>query len=82
MIVRRGFPRPPSFHEQRLVDAPPGHFFDVMTSGFGRMYDYADRVPVRHRWAIAAHVRVLQRAFRGTIEDVPEGMRASLMEAK
>jgi len=61
MIVRRGFPKPPSFHESRLVAAPEEHFVDVITHGYGVMYSYADRVPPADRWAIAAYIRALQR---------------------
>ena len=61
MVVKRGFPRPPSFHEQRLVSAPDEHFVDVITNGYGVMYSYADRVPAQDRWAIAAYIRALQR---------------------
>jgi mono/diheme cytochrome c family protein len=61
MVVKRGFPRPPSFHEARLVNAPDQHFVDVITNGHGVMYSYADRVPPADRWAIAAYIRALQR---------------------
>lgn len=61
MVVQRGFPRPPSFHEARLVSAPDEHFVDVITHGYGVMYSYADRVPPADRWAIAAYIRALQR---------------------
>jgi mono/diheme cytochrome c family protein len=61
MVVQRGFPRPPSFHEARLIAAPDEHFVDVMTHGYGVMYSYADRVPPADRWAIAAYIRALQR---------------------
>ena len=61
MVVQRGFPRPPSFHEARLVNAPDEHFVDVITHGHGVMYSYADRVPPADRWAIAAYIRALQR---------------------
>ena len=60
MVVQRGFPRPPSYHSDRLRREPVGHFFDVATRGFGRMPSYADQVPVADRWAIAAYVRALQ----------------------
>jgi mono/diheme cytochrome c family protein len=60
-VVQRGCPRPPSFHEARLVDAPDEHFVDVITNGYGVMYSYADRVPPADRWAIAAYIRALQR---------------------
>jgi mono/diheme cytochrome c family protein len=61
MVVQRGFPKPPSFHEVRLVNAPDEHFVDVITNGHGVMYSYADRVPPADRWAIAAYIRALQR---------------------
>ena len=61
MVVQRGFPKPPSFHEARLVNAPDEHFVDVITNGHGVMYSYADRVPPADRWAITAYIRALQR---------------------
>jgi hypothetical protein len=73
MIVRRGFPRPPSFHIDRLRQAPVGHFFDVITNGFGRMYPYADRVTARDRWAIIAYLRALQLSSDARLADVPQG---------
>ena len=60
MIVRRGYRQPPSFHIDRLQQVPLGHFFDVMTNGFGAMPDYRAQVAPRDRWAIAAYVRALQ----------------------
>jgi mono/diheme cytochrome c family protein len=60
MVVQRGFAKPPSFHEQRLKDAPVGHFFNVITNGWGGMYSYNDRVFPEDRWRIAAYIRVLQ----------------------
>ena len=60
MIVQRGFTRPPSLHEQRLKDAPVGHFFNVITNGWGAMYSYNDRIFPEDRWRIIAYVRALQ----------------------
>jgi mono/diheme cytochrome c family protein len=60
MIVNRGLRQPPSYHEPRLENAPIGHFFDVMSNGYGAMYSYASRVPVDDRWRIAAYIRALQ----------------------
>jgi cytochrome c553 len=60
MIVTRGLRQPPSYHDERLRTAPVGHFFDVMTNGYGAMYSYASRVPVDDRWRIAAYIRALQ----------------------
>jgi len=60
LIVRRGFRKPPSYYEQRLREAPVGHFFDVVSNGWGAMPSYATQVPVRDRWAIIAYIRALQ----------------------
>ena len=60
MIVRRGYPQPPTYHDDRLRNAPVGHFFDVITNGWGKMNSYAAQVPVADRWAIVAYIRTLQ----------------------
>jgi cytochrome c553 len=78
MIVQRGFPAPPSYHIDRLRQAPVGHFFDVITQGYGMMYSYAERVPPADRWAIAAYIRALQRSHDAKLADVPPAERARL----
>lgn len=62
IVARRGFnrPSPASYHQDRLRQAPVGHFFDVMTNGWGAMPSYASQVSVEDRWRIAAYVRALQ----------------------
>lgn len=62
MIARRGFnkPAPASYHQDRLRQAPVGHFFDVMTNGWGAMPSYAAQIPVEDRWKIIAYIRALQ----------------------
>lgn len=82
MVVRRGFPRPPSFHDPRLRAAPAGHLVGVMAEGFGRMYPFADRVPARDRWAIAAYIRALQLSRDARLSDAPPGERAALETAR
>ena len=82
MVVQRGFRRPPSFHIDRLREAPPGHFFDVMTNGFGAMASYTSRIPVKDRWAITAYIRALQLSQNATLADVPPERRAGLAGAK
>ncbi len=79
IIVRRGFPAPPSYHEPRLRDAPDGHFFDVITNGYGVMYDYANRVGPDDRWAIIAYIRALQLSRHATLADVPPAERDRLL---
>jgi mono/diheme cytochrome c family protein len=75
MIVRRGYRRPPSLHQDRLRNAPAGHFFDVITNGFGAMPDYAAQIRADDRWAIVAYVRALQLSEHATPADVPAGER-------
>jgi mono/diheme cytochrome c family protein len=78
MIVQRGFPAPPSYDIPRLLDAPPGYFFDVITRGYGVMFSYANRVDPNDRWAIAAYIRALQLSHHATLADVPQQNRAKL----
>lgn len=66
MVVRRGFRRAASFHDDRLRQAPVGHFFDAITNGWGAMPAYAAQIPVQDRWAIIAYVRALQVAQQKT----------------
>jgi mono/diheme cytochrome c family protein len=75
MIVQRGYRRPPSFIQDRLIAAPVGHFFDVITNGFGAMPDYATQVRAEDRWAIIAYVRALQLSGHATLADVPPSER-------
>ena len=75
MIPSRGYRRPPSFHTELLRNAKTGHFFDVMTNGFGAMPSYANQVPVGDRWAIIAYIRALQISQNATINEVPKGAR-------
>ncbi len=70
MIVARGFPMPPSFHEERLRQIADGHYYDVITNGFGKMYSYAARIPSNDRWAITAYIRALQLSQNATAQDV------------
>lgn len=81
MINQRGFKieRPvASYHTDRLRNMPVGHFFDVVTNGYGAMFPFSDRIPVEDRWAIVAYIRVLQRSQNATAAEVPEANRADL----
>ncbi len=76
MIVRRGFKQPPSYHIDRLRNAPVGHFYDVITNGYGAMLNYAQQVLPRDRWAIVAYIRALQYSQNANINDLPAEARA------
>ena len=78
LVVRRGFPRPPSYHEQRLRDAPDRHFYDVISKGYGIMHSYADRVAPPDRWAIVAYIRALQLSQNAQAAQLPPALRARL----
>jgi mono/diheme cytochrome c family protein len=78
LVVRRGYRRPPAFHDDRLREMAVGHFFSVITNGFGAMPDYAQQIPPEDRWAIVAYLRALQRSHQGTLADVPAAERARL----
>jgi mono/diheme cytochrome c family protein len=75
MIVQRGYRRPPSFHIDRLRKAPLGHFFDVMTNGFGAMPDYAAQIAPQDRWAIIAYIRALQLSQSAPRNLIPAGQQ-------
>ncbi|MEO8045388.1 MAG: cytochrome c [Spartobacteria bacterium] len=81
-VVQRGFPAPPTYHSERLRNAPIGHFFDVITNGYGVMYSYASRVEPNDRWAIAAYIRALQLSRNATAGDIPAEEQKQLEEAR
>ncbi len=78
MVVRRGFKQPPSYEIDRLRAVPIGHFYDVMTNGFGVMASYASQIPPEDRWAIAAYVRALQLSQHAPAAEFPQDERDKL----
>ena len=78
MVVRRGFPAPPTYHQDRLRQAPDRHFYDVITQGHGIMVSYADRVTPEDRWAIVAWIRVLQLSQHAPVAELTPALRAAL----
>ena len=77
-VVRRGFPRPPSYHEERRRAATDRYLFDVITNGHGVMYSYADRVAPEDRWAIVAYIRALQLSQHAELGRLPAPLQAEL----
>jgi mono/diheme cytochrome c family protein len=78
LVVRRGFPAPPSYHIERLRAAPDRHFYDVISKGYGIMYPYADRIEPADRWAIVAYIRALQLSQHADAATLPPPLRAQL----
>ncbi len=74
MIVQRGMPQPPSFHSKRLrEEVPVGHFFDVISRGYGAMYSYAHRIKPEDRWKVIGYIRALQRSqFNENVESLSD----------
>jgi mono/diheme cytochrome c family protein len=80
MIVRRGFPAPPSYHTERLRNAPDSHLFQVISNGYGVMYPYADRITAEDRWAIVAYIRALQLSQHAPAAELDAQDMAALRE--
>jgi mono/diheme cytochrome c family protein len=78
LVVLRGFRQPPSYYSQRLMNAPVGHFFDVVTNGYGAMPSYASRVQSDDRWRVIAYIRALQLSESAKLNDVPADQRQNL----
>ncbi|HEY3391323.1 MAG TPA: cytochrome c, partial [Lacipirellulaceae bacterium] len=72
MVVKRGFPAPPTYHQGRIRQAPIGHFFDVITNGTGRMPPHGYLIPPEDRWAIASYIRALQLSQFARLDTLTE----------
>jgi hypothetical protein len=81
IVVQKGYGEPPVLTSARLIKAPVGHFFDVITNGFeavDHMPSYASQIPIKDRWAIIAYIRALQLSQHATLDDVPPDVRPTL----
>ena len=78
MVAMRGMKHPPTYHQDRLRQAPNGYFYDVISNGFGQMYSYGAQVPPRDRWAIIAYVRALQLSRNVRASEMPADAREKL----
>ncbi len=78
-IVGRGYYAAGNFQSTRLRQAPLGHFFWVMTHGYGAMPNYSAELQPEDRWAIAAYIRALQLSQSASPADVPHGVTPARM---
>ena len=78
MVALRGMKHPPSYHIDRLREAPNGYFYDVITNGFGQMYSYGAQIPPSDRWAVVAYVRALQLSRNAHASELPAELRQKL----
>jgi mono/diheme cytochrome c family protein len=67
-----------NLHDARIVKMTDGELFYVITNGRNLMGAYGANVTVEDRWAIVAYLRALQFSQLGSVDDVPEALRASL----
>jgi mono/diheme cytochrome c family protein len=82
IVVQRGFPQPPSFHSERLRNAPVGHFFQVITNGYGVMYPFGSRIAPENRWAIISYIRALQLSQDATPDRIEATDKTQLEKVK
>jgi mono/diheme cytochrome c family protein len=80
VMLHTGYPKAPSFHTDRLREAPPGYLFDVITRGSGAMPSYASQVTPRDRWAVVAYIRALQLSRHARLDDLPADVRQRFEE--
>jgi len=80
VVVQRGYKQPPAYTDPKVLQTPVGHYFDVMTNGYGAMPDYAAQISVQDRWRIVAYIRALQLSQHATLADVPAGKRGNWPE--
>jgi cytochrome c1 len=78
MVALRGMRHPPSYHQERLRQAPNGYYYDVISNGFGAMYSYSAQIPPRDRWAIIAYVRALQLSRHAQFAQLPADLQGKL----
>ena len=81
MIVQRGYAQAGNLHTARLQAAPLGHFFNVISNGYGAMPEYGTQVAAEDRWAIAAYIRALQLSQNATTADVAAGAHVEQLSA-
>jgi len=81
MIVKRGYRQAANLHQSRYLNQPVGHYYDVISHGWGAMPEYASQIEPADRWAIAAYIRALQYAQAGSMADVPADQRGQLKDA-
>ena len=73
MIVQRGYSQAGNLHSLRLQQAPLGHFFNVISNGYGSMPDYSAQITPADRWAVTAYIRALQLSQSAKQADLPGG---------
>ena len=71
ILFQRGSVPTASFHQEKIPNYSDGQIFDVITNGAGLMAAYRWPIPPADRWAIVAHVRVLQKERQARATTAP-----------
>lgn len=66
--------------QSRIRELPEGEIFQTITQGKGQMRPMAKRLTHQERWATILYLRALQRATQGTLEDIPDPLRTTLID--
>ena len=82
MVVVRGMKHPPTYHQDRLRQAPNGYIYDVITNGFGVMFNYSAQIPPRDRWAVVAYLRALQLSRNAKLSELPPDLRENVLRMR
>jgi mono/diheme cytochrome c family protein len=77
-LAQGGWIPPTNVTQEHLRYQPVGELYNSITNGVRNMPAYGAQIGVQDRWAIVMYLRALQRSRAGTLQDVPENMRASL----
>lgn len=68
MTGNYGYVPAPTYHQDRLREAPDGEIYSAIYNGVRTMPSYATQIKVEDRWAIVAYIRALQ-ASQNVSED-------------
>lgn len=73
ILVQRGYYQAADFHTDRLREASAGHFFNVITNGYGAMPNYRLELSAPDRWAVVAYIKALQLSQNAKEMDAASG---------
>lgn len=70
--MNQKFPKPPSLHNNKVLNWADGNIYHVITNGQNVMPSYESQISRDDRWAIIHYIRSLQRAKNAKDEDLPK----------
>lgn len=70
MTGNYGYVPAPTYHQDRLREAPDGEIYSAIYNGVRTMPSYATQIKVEDRWAIVAYIRALQESQNVSEEEI------------